>query len=119
MDLNSYSRRHLEWLIQNQPELVREHNSNKLEDRLEQRYQRALELADQFKSERGMKGEEALETASDLVLTPSDGKDPLAKPGQPISKQEREQIYQKLEAKAIAQDRARRAKAKRRSQSSP
>jgi len=62
-------------------------------------------------------GEEALEIASDLVLTPSDGKDPLAKPGQPISKQEREQIYQKLEAKGIAQDRLERMRRKRKTAS--
>jgi hypothetical protein len=102
MDLNSVSRRHLEWLIQNQPELVRDlHNSNKLEDRLEERYQRALELADQIKADKGVSGEEAIEIASDLVLNPAE-KDPLAKPGRPISKNKREQIYRKLEAKSIA-----------------
>jgi len=119
MDLNSRSRRHLEWLIQNQPELVRDlHNSNQLEDRLEERYQRALELTDQIKADKGVSDEEAFEVASDLVLTPADGKDPLAKPGQPISRQEREQIYQKLEAKGIAQGRLERMR-RRRSQPSP
>jgi hypothetical protein len=56
--------------MQNQPDLVRDlNNSNKLEDRLEERNQRALELADQFKREKGMSGEEAVEAANDLVLT--------------------------------------------------
>lgn len=105
MDLNSRSRRHLEWLIHNQPELVRDlHNSNKLEERLEERYQKALELTDRFKQERGMSDEEAFEAASDLVLAPAE-KDPLAQKGQPISKEEREAIYRKLEAMAIAQER--------------
>ena len=51
-----------------------------------------------------MSDEEAFEAASDLVLAPAE-KDPLAQKGQPISKEEREAIYRKLEAMAIAQER--------------
>jgi hypothetical protein len=48
-----------------------------------------------------MSEEEAFEYASDLVLTPAE-KDPLQQKGQPISKQEREAIYRRLDARQNA-----------------
>jgi hypothetical protein len=67
VELNSRARIHLEWMFENQPQLVRDlHNSNKLEDHLDRKYQQALELTHKFK-EKGQSEEEAFQNASDLM----------------------------------------------------
>jgi hypothetical protein len=73
MELNTRSKIHLEWMFENQPQLVRDlHRSNKLEPHLDNKYQQALELQEKF-MKAGQSSEEAFQNASDLILAPSDG----------------------------------------------
>ena len=59
LKLDSRLRIHLEWMFENQPDLVRElHNSNKLESHLEDKYQQARDLFLRLK-EQGRSEEEA------------------------------------------------------------
>ena len=53
MKLDSRSKIHLEWMFENQPDLVSElHNSNQLEAHLDRKYQQALRVVDQLKQGR-------------------------------------------------------------------
>ena len=98
MELNSRSVIHLEWMFENQPQLVRDlHASNKLEPHLDQKHQQALELVDKLKKE-GQSEEEAFQNASDLILAPSDGPASREPPPEPLPLEEQKAVYKRLEA---------------------
>lgn len=103
MELDSRAKIHLEWMFENQPELVRQlHQENKLEEVLEAKYQQALELTDRLKQERGLSEDEAFEIASYLILAPPDGRATSDHPPEPLPSKERQQIYARLDARELA-----------------
>jgi hypothetical protein len=103
MKLDSRSVIHLEWMFENQPQLVRDlHSSNKLEEHLDDKYQQALELVSKLKKQ-GQSEEEAFQNASDLILAPSDGPAFSDNPPKPLPENERRQIYRRLEAIELAE----------------
>jgi hypothetical protein len=119
MELNTRSKIHLEWMFENQPQLVRDlHKSNKLEPHLDNKYQQALELQEKF-MEAGQSSEEAFQNASDLILAPSDGPSDSDNPPEPLPLKEQEAVYKKLEAIDLAQQRADDAWRRRKSQQNP
>jgi len=90
---DSSERVHLEWMFENQPELVRElHRSGKLRLHLDQKNQQALCLVDQLKRERGMTEDEAFEIAMSAVLAPSDGPAMSDNLPEPVPRLEQEAI---------------------------
>lgn len=96
--LDSRERVHLEWMFENQPELVRElHQQGKLRQHLDQKNQQALRLVDQLKRKRGLSEDEAFDVASQEVLAPPDGpalsQDPAP---EPVPLREQEAIYRSL-----------------------
>ena len=105
MELNTRSKIHLEWMFENQPQLVRDlHNSNKLEPHLDSKYQQALELTDKLK-QAGQPEEDAFQNASDLILAPAGGLSESDHPPEPLPLKEQEAVYKKLEAIDRAQQR--------------
>ena len=99
MNLDTRNRVHLEWMFENQPELMRElHRQNKLADHLERKNQRALELVDKLKSEHGMSEDEAFDVATSTILAPPDGPAMTDNPPDPVPWQEQEQMMNALEA---------------------
>jgi hypothetical protein len=55
VELDSRARVHLEWMFENQPELVKELSKNgKLESRLEAKLQQVLNLVAKLKDEQGL-----------------------------------------------------------------
>jgi hypothetical protein len=120
MELNTRSKIYLEWMFENQPQLVRDlHRSNKLEPHLEAKYQRALELTDKFKKEWGMSEDKAFEAATSLILAPSDGPAFSDNAPEPLPLKEQEAVYKKLEAIDQAQRRMDDAYRRRKSQQNP
>lgn len=99
MYLDSRYRVHLDWMFENQPNLVRElSRENKLRPLLDRKMQQALELVDNLKAKRGMSEDEAFDVAMAQILAPADGQALMQdEPPTPISKPERELIYRKLE----------------------
>lgn len=99
MKLDSRQRVHLEWMFENQPELVRQlHREKKLRAHLEAKHQQALRLVDELKRDGNLSEEDAFEAAVGLVLAPSDGpaneEDPAP---QPVPRKEQQGIYRSLE----------------------
>jgi len=104
MELNSRSVIHLEWMFENQPQLVRDlHASNKLEPHLDRKYQQALALVDKLKKQ-GQSEEEAFQNASDLILAPSDGPEFSENPPKPLSYEDQEKVRKKLDLRAEARE---------------
>jgi hypothetical protein len=98
MNLDSRGRVHLEWMFENQPELVRElHRQNKLADHLEEKMQVALRRVMQLRDERGLSEDEAFDVAMHEILAPAEslGQD---NPPEPVPYREQEAIYQRLES---------------------
>jgi hypothetical protein len=119
MELNTISTIHLEWMFENQPQLVRDlHSSGKLEPHLEAKYQQALELAEKF-MKAGQSSEEAFQNASDLILAPAGGLSESDHPPEPLPLKEQEAVYKKLEAIDLAQRRVDNAYRRRKSQQNP
>jgi hypothetical protein len=103
MKLDSRARIHLEWMFENQPQLVKDlHSSNKLEPHLDRKYQQALELTDKLKKQ-GYSEEEAFQNASDLILAPSDGPAFSDNPPEPLPLKEQQAVYKRLEAIELAE----------------
>lgn len=97
MYLDSFYRIHLEWMFENQPELVRSlQQSNQLRPHLDQKYQEALRLVDQLKREQGLSEEEAFQAAQDLVLAPADGPALSNKPPDPLPPRDQKAAYRHL-----------------------
>jgi len=98
MKLDSRSSVHLEWMFENQPDLVRQLNSqNKLAPHLEEKNQQALRRVEQLKREAGMSEDQAFEAASREILAPPDGPAMSDNPPVPVPWKEQEQIYSHLE----------------------
>jgi hypothetical protein len=97
--LDSRERVHLEWMFENQPELVRQlHHQGKLRQHLENQNQAALRLVDKLKSEAGMTEEEAFQAAMESVLAPADGPAMTQDPApEPVPLREQEQVLRALE----------------------
>jgi predicted RNase H-like HicB family nuclease len=103
MKLDTRSVIHLEWIFENQPQLVRDlHRSNKLEPHLDRKYQQALELTDKCKKA-GQSEEEAFQNASDLILAPSNGPALSDNRPEPLPLEEQQAVYRRLEAIELAE----------------
>lgn len=97
-ELDSRARVHLEWMFENQPELVRDLNrQGKLGEHLERKQQEALRLVDRLKSEGGLNEEEAFQVAMESVLAPADGPAMQEDAPDPVPWEEQEKIYRGLE----------------------
>jgi hypothetical protein len=108
MYLDSLYRIHLEWMFENQPELVRELMSkNKLKEHLDNKEQRALRLVAQLVEKHQVDELQAQDRATAAIRAPADGRAILEDdPPKPIPYQEREAIYRRLEALGVAEERA-------------
>ena len=96
--LDSRERVHLEWMFENQPELVRDlQRQGKLREHLDRKHQQALRLVDKLKEEQGLGEEEAFELAVQSVLAPADGPAMSENPPDPVPWKEQEAVYRKLE----------------------
>lgn len=96
--LDSRERIHLEWMFENQPELVRQlHQSRQLRQHLDQKMQQALRQVDQLKEQWGMMEDEAFQVATESVLAPNDGPALSDNPPQPLPLKEQEAVYRSLE----------------------
>lgn len=96
--LDSSQRAHLEWMFENQPDLVRDlARTGKLQQHLDAKSQQALRLVDRLKQERGMNFEEAFEVALGSVLAPADGPAMQDNAPDPVPWKEQEGIYKRLE----------------------
>jgi hypothetical protein len=97
MNLDSRDRIHLEWMFENQPDLVRQlHRENKLRPHLEAKMQQALRLVDAGKRQ-GQSEDEAFQNVVDLILAPSDGPAMSENPPPPLPLKEQQEIYRSLE----------------------
>ena len=96
--LDSRQRIHLEWMMENQPQLVRQLNqSNQLRPHLEAKMQQALRLTDNLKQQRGLDEESAFQVAAESVLNPADGPAMSDDPPEPMPAREQAAVYRKLE----------------------
>lgn len=96
--LDSRTRIHLEWMFENQPELVRTLLKNRqLRPHLDQKEQQALRLVEKFKRDRGLSEEESFQDAAALVLAPADGPAFGDDPPEPLPLKEQEAVYRSLE----------------------
>jgi len=97
MNLDSRQRVHLEWMFENQPELVKQlHQSKQLRPHLEGKHQEALRLVHRLKDS-GMTEEEAFQVAQETVLAPPDGAALLDNPPSPLPLRDQQAIYRNLE----------------------
>jgi hypothetical protein len=85
-------------MFENQPDLVRQlHQSGKLRQHLDQKYQQALRVVDRLKRERGLDEEQAFEAACQTILAPADGPAIMQDPApEPLPLREQEQVYHSL-----------------------
>lgn len=96
--LDSKQRIHLEWMFENQPELVRQlSQSRQLYPLLLGRHQQALQRVDELETA-GHDHQAAWEVATAELLAPPDGPAASEQPPEPLPWSEREQIYQRLES---------------------
>jgi hypothetical protein len=116
MDLDSLARARLEWMFDNEPELVRDllrsNQLDKLEEILESRLVQAVRYA-QTLEKSGRNHQEAIEIASELILTPADGPAFSDHPPKPLAQKLRQEVYRKLDERAAAEERRERARARR------
>ena len=107
MYLDTFYRIHLEWMFENQPELVRELlQSNKLKEHLDEKEQRALRMVSQLKEKHGLSEEEARDHAIHALLAPPEGRAILEdQPPKPLDWRQREAVYKKLEEMGDEEDR--------------
>lgn len=97
--LDSRDRVHLEWMFENQPELVRElSRTNRLRRHLDQKQQQALRFVEKLRREDGLSEDEAFEAATQAILAPSDGPAMSDNPPDPLPLKEQEAVYSQLEA---------------------
>lgn len=89
---------HLEWMFENQPELVRElHKKRQLLQHLQQKNQQTLQYAMRLQKEKGMSLDEALEASNQLIGAPPDGPAMSENPPIPVPYQEQKSIQDALE----------------------
>jgi hypothetical protein len=90
--LDDGARIHLEWMFENQPDLVRElHNANELDSYLEDRCQQARDLFTRLR-EHGLSEQEASKRSVEEILEPRDGPAMSNNPPQPLPLSEQERI---------------------------
>jgi len=99
MKLDTISEIHLEWMFENQPELVVSlFKEDKLEDHLQRKLDQAI-LVEERQKESGLSQQEALQVAVETILAPADGpalmNDP---PPEPVPLKLQERIWKRLEA---------------------
>jgi len=99
MYLDSRYRVHLEWMFENQPQLVLElMRKNKLKEHLDQKEQAALKLVMVLKEKQGLSEDEAFEVAMYQILAPPDGPAILEEPPpNPLNSQQRKVVYAHLD----------------------
>jgi hypothetical protein len=118
MELDSLTIARLEWMFDNQPELVNEllqsNQLAKLEEILESRVIQAIRYAQKLQAS-GRPEREALEIASEVILTPADGPAFSDKPPKPLSEKLRQEVYHKLDEREAAKERTERGRARRQS----
>lgn len=96
--LDSRARVHLEWMFENQPQLVQQlHKSSKLLPHLEKKEAQALRLVDRLKAERGMDEDEAFQVAMESVLAPADGPAMGDNPPAPLPLHEQARVWKALD----------------------
>lgn len=95
--LDSRERIHLQWMFENQPDLVRQlHRSGKLRQHLDKKMQQALRRTDQLKAQAGMSENEAFEAATQEILSPANGLAFSDNPPEPLQYQEQRAIKHSL-----------------------
>ena len=115
MDLSDpFLKARLEWMFENQPDLVRELNrSGKLDEHLNDKLVAAYRLDKQMKK-RGF-AKDQIEEAVMAMLAPSDGPAMSDNPPEPLALKEREAIWRRLEAKEAGRQRLHAVKSQRNS----
>ncbi len=107
MYLDLLTKARLEWLLDNEPELVsnllQANNLTKLEEMLEAKVVEAVRYAEVLQ-DHGRSNQEALDLASELILTPADGRDMSDNPPKPLPNPVRKEIYRRLEARDRARE---------------
>ena len=110
MYLDQFYRIHLEWMFENQPQLVRDLlRQNKLKDLLDRKEQSGLKRAQALMNQ-GQSWPEAVEIVSSEILAPPDGPAMSETPPEPMSEQETKVVYQRLSALGDAEERKERLK---------
>jgi hypothetical protein len=105
MYLDTFYRIHLEWMFENQPELVLNLlRKNKLKDHLDEKEQRALRMVSQLKEKHGQSEEEARDQAIHALLAPPEGPAMSDHPPKPMDWRQREAVYKKLEEMGDEED---------------
>src|SRR3990167_9360194 len=102
MFLDPLTKARLEWLMDNEPELIlnlaRSNDLSQLEVILEAKVVEAVRYAEKLQAE-GWERQEALDQSSQLILTPPDGRDISDNPPKPMSEDQRKAVYRRLQAR--------------------
>ena len=110
MELDSLTIARLEWMFENQPEFVKELLESgqiaKLEEVLNARVVDAIRYAHKMQAQ-GRPEREAIEIASEVMLTPADGPAFSDNPPKPLPQKLRQKVYRKLEEREAAEERDR------------
>jgi hypothetical protein len=97
LSLDSVHLIHLNWMFENQPDLVRQlHQSGNLLEHLDDQIQPALRRVEELQRERGLTWDEALEVAASEHLCPPDGPASQPNPPEPVPLEEQEKIIESL-----------------------
>ena len=97
MYLDTFYRIHLEWMFENQPELVRQLNrSNELGSYLEKKIKQASDLFLKLKEEQSLSEEDACRASVVAILEPRDGLATSDNLVDPLSLSEQKEICRKL-----------------------
>ncbi len=95
--LNSRHLVHLNWMFENQPDLVRQlHQSGNLPEYLDDRMQPAIRRVEELMQERGLTSDEAWEIAASELLCPPDGPAFQDNPPEPVPPAEQRKIIESL-----------------------
>src|ERR1043166_1220811 len=98
MYLDHRYRVHLEWMFENQPQLVLELlRKGKLKEHLDQKEQAALKLVMNLRDNQGMTEDEAFEVATSQILAPPDGPAMSENPPKALDSSQRKAVYQSLQ----------------------
>ena len=89
---------HLEWMFENQPQLVRQlMRSNKLKEHLDRKDQAGMRLVLRLKENQGLSEEEGYEVATHQILAPPDGPAMSDNPPKALNWKEQEVVYKHLD----------------------
>jgi len=96
MEQNLHWQVHLNWMLENQPEMLWQlHQQGKLRKHLDNKFQEGLEVVAKLR-EQGMTFDQAFEVATDQILAPSDGPAMGDNPPNPLPSDKRKQVLAKL-----------------------